>query len=126
MPTRPAGAKAPQDHQPKATSSYEEVEVVVGTDDDGNDIVKAARKFVLHGLTLTVEERALNDYRVARLMAKARKGDGTAGVDVLDILLGEEQHDQVAALFADADGYVDGEAIGNFTVEMFRALSPNS
>ena len=125
MPNIPKGAKTPEDHK-TAGPGYEDVDITVGEDEDGNPITRKARKIHLHGLDLVVEERALNDYRVVRLMARARKGDGTAGVEVLDVILGEKQHDQVAAAFADEDGYVDQGAVGNFTVDMFKALAPNS
>lgn len=131
MPTIPEGAAAPQDRKTKSEApSYEEVQIEVpnGVDDDGNPKSRTVpgKRITVDGLRVDIQDRAASDYRVARLMAKARKGDGLAGVEVLDIMLGEKQHEAVAAKYTDDDGFVDSEKIGEFTVSMFEALNPNS
>lgn len=131
MPTIPEGATAPQDRKTKSKApSYEEVQIDVpnGVDDDGNPTTRKVpgKRVTVDGLKVDIQDRAASDYRVARLMSKARKGDGLAGVEVLDIMLGEEQHEAVAAKYTDDDGFIDSEKIGEFTVSMFEALNPNS
>lgn len=123
MATKPATAKKPADHQaPKP--KVEKVEVTVGDGEAARSI--PARRVTLKGLTLTVQERALQDYRIVKLFARQGERNAVANVQALDIMLGAEQHDQVAALFQDEDGYVDQEAVGEYTMELFKALAPNS
>lgn len=131
MPNIPEGATVPQDRKTKTDDpSYEEVQIDVpnGVDDDGNPKTRKvpAKRVTVDGLTIDIQDRAASDYRVARLMSKARKGDGLAGVEVLDIMLGEQQHEAVAAKYTDDDGFVDSEKVAEFTVSMFEALNPNS
>lgn len=119
--SKPDGVKAPQDHKKKA--AYEEVEVTLGEGEDARTI--PARRVTVQGLTLTVEERRLNDYRVTRMMAKARKGDMLSNIDLLDFLLAD-QHEQVVETCADDDGFTSQEAVGEFVKNLFEALAPNS
>lgn len=131
MPNIPAGAKTPQDHQTKTECpSFEVVDVEVPDGVDENEQPKTrkvpGKRVTVDGLTVDIQDRAANDYRVARLMSKARKGDGLAGVEVLEIMLGEEQHDAVVEKYTDGDGFVDSEKVAEFTVGMFEALNPNS
>lgn len=131
MPKIPEGATLPQDRKTKTEgASYEEVQIDVpnGVDGDGNPKTRkvAAKRVTVDGLMIDIQDRAASDYRVARLMSKARKGDGLAGVEVLDIMLGEQQHEAVAAKYTDEDGFVDSEKVAEFTVSMFEALNPNS
>lgn len=131
MPNIPEGATVPQDRKTKAEGpSFEVVEIEVPDGVDENDKPKTrtvpGKRVIVDGLTIDIQDRAANDYRVARLMSKARKGDGLAGVEVLDIMLGEEQHEEVVAKYTDADGFVDSEKVAQFTVDMFGALNPNS
>lgn len=115
--------KPPTDHKPK-TPKYETVDVEVG-DGENTRTIPARRADVL-GLTLTIEERRLNDYRVSNLMAKARRGDPAAGVEALIIIVGEDQHEQIMEHCADDEGFISQEDIGDFITAMFKAVSPNS
>lgn len=105
--TEKKAVKQPQDHKPKKDGA-EEHEVTV------------------RGVKLVVRQRDLDDYRVVRSMARARRGDGFSSIDVLDIILGDEQHDRIVAAIAAEDGHVDQETMGSVVQEIFEALSPNS
>lgn len=118
MANVPATAKAPQDHK---TKKYEEIEITIGEGDDARVI--PGRRVTVQGLTLTVQERALNDYRVVRLFAK---NEMSSNIQALEMIIGSEQHDLIVEKFSDEDGFADSEAVGEFTMELFKALSPNS
>lgn len=98
--------KKPQDRKPKA---------------DADTLTATVR-----GVEITVKKRDLEDYRVARLMATARGGDGIAGIMVLDLILGDDQHTQLAETVAEADGHIDQQKMAEVTKELFDALAPNS
>lgn len=125
MPTKPAGAKTPQDHQPKTEKpKVEKIEVTIGEGDSERSI--PAKRVTIDGLTVTIQDRALNDYRVIQMLARGGEGNAMANARAMDLILGEDQHNTAAKHFEDEDGYIDQEAFGKFTGDLFSAVAPNS
>lgn len=111
-PRRPASAKAPADHLPKA--SKPEVEKVDG-----------GWTLTLDGLTVTVLEKRLGNYDLAREIAASEAGNMLAGVRAIGLLFGDEER-KIAAHIADEDGIVDPARMGEFFRAAIEAISPNS
>lgn len=119
-----AAPKKPQDHQEKEIKpKVKKIDVTIG--DGETERIIPARQVTLDGVTVTVQDRALNDYRVPTLLARGGENFMSANIQALDIILGAEQHDMVAERFQDEDGYVDQEKVGEFTAALLKALAPN-
>jgi hypothetical protein len=102
MPTRksvPATVKQPEDHK-----APEPKDVVVRW--DGNEY--------------TVPSYAFGDYRTFRLLSKVEKNPAVIP-DILDRLLGEDQHEALIDASEDNEGRVPTEKIGEFLKALFEA-----
>ena len=90
---RPEDVKKPEDHK-------KEIKDVTVT---------------FQGTEFTVKGKALKDYRLLMLLNKVEK-NGALLPEVIDRLIGQEQHDKMVELLADEedDGYIDTETVGEF------------
>ncbi|QOT19736.1 hypothetical protein [Paenarthrobacter sp. YJN-5] len=69
----------------------------------------------LRGESFTVKGKALKDYRLLLLLNKMEQ-NGAYLPEVMERILGQEQHEKVIDLLSDPDDndYVDTEDVGNF------------
>jgi hypothetical protein len=73
-----------------------------------------------YGATYTVEAAAFGDYRTFRLLSKVEKNPAVIP-DILDRLLGEDQHEALIDATEDDGGHVSTERIGEFLKALFEA-----
>lgn len=80
----------------------------------------------LHDVTLkwggreyTAPASAFGDYRTFRLLTKIEKNPGVIP-DVLDRVIGEEQHEALIEATEDENGFVSTEKIGQFLKALFE------
>ncbi|MFB3980331.1 hypothetical protein [Microbacterium proteolyticum] len=131
MPTKPAGAKAPQDHQPKTEKpKVETVEVDLpdGFDEDDNPKYRkaSARRVTVSGVEVTVLEEALNDFELLDDIRAAQDlNDGSRMPSLLRRLVGND-YSKVLDALRGPNGRVTVEAGSQFVWDLFKALNPNS
>ena len=95
----PANVKQPEDHKEPALRD-------VTVTWDGNEYTAAASAF--------------GDYRTFRLLSKMEKNPAVLP-EILDRLLGEDQHDALIEASEDENGHVPTERIGEFLKALFEA-----
>jgi hypothetical protein len=95
----PAGVKQPEDHKEPALR-----DVTVSW--EGNEY--------------TASSAAFGDYRTFRLLTRMEKNPAVLP-DILDRLLGEDQHDALIEASEDETGHVPTEKIGEFLRALFEA-----
>ena len=95
----PAGVKQPEDHKEPALK-----DVTVAW--EGNEYTASASSF--------------GDYRTFRLLSKMEKNPAVLP-EILDRLLGEDQHDALIEASEDEAGHVPTEKIGEFLRALFEA-----
>lgn len=72
------------------------------------------------GREYTAEAASFGDYRTFRLLTRMEKNPAVLP-DILDRLLGEEQHDALIEASEDETGHVPTEKIGEFLRALFEA-----
>jgi hypothetical protein len=136
MPTKPAGARAPQDHQSKAvTPKVETVEIELpdGLDDDGKPKTRTVpgRRVTMPvtlgtSIDVDVADEALDDFEVLDdIRAVQDQNDASRLPSLLRRLVGD-QYRTVLDVLRGANGRVTTEAGSQFVMDLFQALNPNS
>lgn len=135
MPTKPAGAKTPQDHQPKTPKpKVEKIEIELpdGVDDDGNE---KTRKVPGHRITMKtpngtdvevdIANEALDDFEVLDdIRAAQDQNDASRVPSLLRRLVGDQYRTVLDALRG-PNGRVTTKVGTEFVFDLFKALNPN-
>lgn len=102
----PKTPKTPKDHKPKA----------------------GPRKVTVHGVTVTVDPAALNDFIVLDLLARLQIDDDPLAAPALfRRVLGDEDYRRVLAALADGEtGRVDPAAAAQAFSDLMAEAAPNS
>lgn len=136
MPTKPAGAKAPQDHQPKTEKpKVEKVDIDLpdGFDDDGEPKTRKVpgRRVTMptaSGGTIAVDvpNEALDDFEVLDdIRAVQDQNDASRLPSLLRRLVGDQYRSVLDAIRGE-NGRVSASAGSKFIMDLFSALAPNS
>lgn len=139
MPKIPAGATAPQDHQPKTEKpKVENVDIEVpeldetgkpAFDDDGNPKTRTvpARRVSVEGIEVTVPEEALDDFELLDdIRAASDEQDASRLPSLLRRLVGQDYKRILSELRDPVTGRVAASAGTKFVWDVFGALNPNS
>ncbi|MDF2992090.1 MAG: hypothetical protein K0S37_2604 [Microbacterium sp.] len=135
MPTKPAGAKAPTDHQPKTIKpKIEKIEIDLpdGLDDDDEPKfrkVPGRRVSMPTALGKTVDvdvaDEALDDFEVLDdIRAVQDQNDASRLPSLLRRLVGD-QYRTVLDELRGANGRVSTSDGAQFVLDLFQALNPN-
>lgn len=112
---KPAGAKQPQDRQPKAPAKP-----AVKSVDGGHEVT-------YRGVTITIADGALDDFELLEDVAAADSGDAMRLPSLLRRLAGDDGFRAVMDGLRNPDtGKVSIESASEFVDAVFGALNPNS
>lgn len=76
-----------------------------------------------NGFEFSVQEKALNDYRLLKVLRQIDKGRADYMVDAVGILLGDDQADRLEQFIQKRDGEVTTSAMAEEFSEIIRAVS---
>ncbi|MCC4906974.1 hypothetical protein [Microbacterium sp. cx-59] len=132
MPTKPAGARAPQDRQPKTEKpKVESVEIDLpdGFDDDGDPKFRKvpASRVVVREIEVTVPKEALDDFELLDdIRATQDEHDMSRFPSLLRRLVGDDAYRSILDALRGPNGRVSASDGAEFVFDVFKALNPNS
>ena len=131
MPNIPAGAKTPEDHQPKVeTPKFEKVEIELpdGLDDDNNPKTRTApaRRATVSGIVVTVPDEALDDFELLDDFRGLSDSDASRLPSVLRRMVGDDYKRIMNELRDPATGRVTASVGSQFVYDVVQAFNPNS
>jgi hypothetical protein len=132
MATRPAGAKAPTDRQPKIEKpkiESVEIDLADGFDDDGAPKFRKvpASRVMIRDIEVTVPKEALDDFELLDdIRATQDEHDMSRFPSLLRRLVGDEAYKTILDALRGPNGRVSASDGAEFVYDVFKALNPNS
>lgn len=117
-----AAPKKPQDHKPKSAKA-EKIKLMVGEGDDAREV--EGFRITLEGVTVELEQDALNDWEFLEDVADLQNGDGAKSVSLSRRLFGAAYSDIKENFRDERTGRVDSVKFQEFVQGVLEAV-PNS